>query len=85
MQEGTPPSLLWPRGPWEEVSTQQPEIGESLLALCQHLPATLIHQEPDTFRILAKLGEGPHSASPTPSRPFCCLRVINRVIKNRMS
>lgn len=38
-------------------------IGESRLALCHHLPATLILQEPDAFRILAKQGEGWHSAS----------------------
>lgn len=40
------------------MPTQQPQIRESRLAPRHHLPATLIHQEPDTFRILAKLGGG---------------------------
>lgn len=85
MWEGAAPSLLRAGAPREEVPTLQRRIGESRLAPCHHPPAPLIHQEPDTCRIRAKLGEGPHSASPTPSHPFCCLRVINRVIKNRMS
>lgn len=51
-------------------------------------PATLIHHYLGTFQILAKskVGRGVVSMlSLFPCHPFCCLCVINRVIKNRMS
>ena len=46
------------QGPLEEVPTRQPQLRESRLAPRHHRPAILIHQEPDTAQILAKLGAG---------------------------
>lgn len=54
-------------GPWQEVPTGQSQFRESQLALCHHLPATLILQELDTFRILAKLGGGMALGFSTPA------------------
>lgn len=73
------------QGPLEEVPTRQPQIRESRLAPRHQLPAMLIHQEPDTAQILARLGGGRARGFADSKHPFCCLRVINRLIKSRMS